>query len=111
MISRPILVLCTAPNDRLGATLARGLVEAKLAACVNVIPGLRSFYFWEGEVQDDAEVQLLIKTRLDRYEAVERWLKANHPADVPEILALPIEHGSKDYLRWLTEQSSSGEAP
>jgi periplasmic divalent cation tolerance protein len=104
----PILVLCTAPDATVGAQLARGLVDAKLAACVNVVPGLRSFYFWEGEVHDDAEVQLLIKTRRERFEELEAYVKAHHPDDVPELLALPIEGGSKEYLGWLSEQTRGG---
>jgi periplasmic divalent cation tolerance protein len=101
----PLLVLCTAPasNDT-APTLARGLVEARLAACVNVIPGLRSFYRWEGTVQDDAEVQLLIKTCRRRLAEVERWLAEHHPYDVPEMLALPIAGGSNAYLSWLRQQ-------
>lgn len=101
----PILVLCTAPDADVGATLARGIVEAKLAACVNVVPGLRSFYAWRGEVHDEPEVQLLVKTRLARFEALRDWLKEHHPYEVPEIVALPIEAGSKEYLSWLEEQT------
>src|SRR5690606_29351424 len=70
----PILVLCTAPDSEVGATLGRGLVEAKLAACVNIVPGLRSIYTWQGAVQDDTEAQLLIKTRWARFEALRDWL-------------------------------------
>lgn len=109
MEDEAILVLCTAPNEDVGAKLARGLVEGKLAACVNVIPGLRSFYVWKGELNDDAEVQLFIKSRLHRYDALEAWLREHHPYDVPEIIALPIEGGSKDYLGWLEAQTTRGE--
>lgn len=101
----PILVLCTAPDPDVAATLARGLVEAKLAACVNVVPGLRSFYVWKGDVHDEPEVQLLIKTRRARFEALSEWLADNHPYEVPEIIALPIEAGAKSYLGWLEEQT------
>lgn len=101
----PILVLCTAPDPDAAATLARGLVDAKLAACVNVVPGLRSFYVWKGDVHDEPEVQLLIKTRRARFEALSEWLADNHPYEVPEIIALPIEAGAKSYLGWLEEQT------
>lgn len=101
----PLLILCTAPNDEVAATLARGIVEAKLAACVSIVPSVRSIYVWKGELKDESEVQLLIKTRRARYEALERWILENHPYDVPEIIALPIERGSKRYLAWLEEQT------
>jgi periplasmic divalent cation tolerance protein len=100
------VVLCTAPDAETGARLAKGLVEAKLAACVNVIPGLRSFYVWQDELQDDAEVQLLIKTRKERLEALENHLDEHHPYDVPELLALPIAQGGGSYVRWLREQTA-----
>lgn len=101
----PILVLCTAPDADVGATLARGLVEARLAACVNVVPGLRSFYVWKGEVHDEPEVQLLVKTRRARFDALSAWIAEHHPYEVPEIVALPIEGGAKSYLDWLEEQT------
>jgi periplasmic divalent cation tolerance protein len=101
----PILVLCTAPDAEVGARLARGVVDARLAACVNIVPGLRSFYVWKGEVHDEPEVQLLIKTRRRRFEELRDYLKSRHPYEVPEILALPIETGAKDYLGWLEEQT------
>ncbi|HEY8427476.1 MAG TPA: divalent-cation tolerance protein CutA [Sandaracinaceae bacterium] len=101
----PILVLCTAPDAEVGAKLARGLVEARLAACVNVVPGLRSFYVWKGEVHDEPEVQLLVKTRRSRFDALSAWIAEHHPYEVPEIVALPIEAGAKSYLDWLEEQT------
>lgn len=106
MNEEPILVLCTAPNADVGAKLARGIVEASLAACVNVVPGLRSIYVWKGNVHDEPEVQLLIKTRRARYDALATWIEANHPYEVPEILALPIAAGSAAYLAWLAEQTT-----
>jgi periplasmic divalent cation tolerance protein len=101
-----VVVLCTAPPGEQAAELARGLVEERLAACVNVIAGLRSFYRWQGAVQDEAEVQLVIKTRRSRFVELERWLVEHHPYDVPEILALPVERGGQSYLDWLFEQTA-----
>jgi len=106
----PLLVLCTAPDDERAAELARGLVDAQLAACVNVVGGVRSYYSWKGEVCEDAEVQLLIKTRQSRYEALEGWLSSNHPYELPEILALRIERGSRAYLGWVADQTTAGAA-
>lgn len=102
----PLVVLCTAPDEEVAARLARGLVETRLAACVNVIPGLRSFYTWKGEVQDDREVQLFIKTRRGRLAEVERWITEHHPYEVPEIVALAVADGSKPYLDWLRAESN-----
>jgi periplasmic divalent cation tolerance protein len=105
MTEEATLILCTAPNEEKGRELARGLVEAKLAACVNVIPGISSFYVWKGELQDDREVQLFIKTRPDLAERVEEWLGKHHPYDVPEILFIPIRGGSVAYLGWVRDQT------
>lgn len=101
------LVLCTAPDADVAARLARGVVEAKLAACVNVIGGVRSYYVWKGELSDDSEVQLVIKTRKTHLAALEAHLFEHHPYEVPEILALPIAQGSRSYLAWLEEQTPS----
>jgi periplasmic divalent cation tolerance protein len=100
-----VLILCTAPSPDVGATLARGLVEARLAACVNLVPGIRSFYRWEGAVHDETEVQLLIKTRSGRFAAVAAWIKGNHPYSVPEVIAIPIPIGADSYLNWLTAET------
>jgi periplasmic divalent cation tolerance protein len=105
MEDSPLLVLCTAPNSEVGARLARGLVEARLAACVNLVPEVRSFYTWKGALEDEREVQLLIKTRRSRYEALENWIVQNHPYEVPELLALDIAAGHGRYLDWLREQT------
>lgn len=103
MRDEAILALCTAPDAETAAQVARALVTDRLAACVNVIPGLRSFYEWEGEVQDDQEVQLLIKTRSSRTEKLEARIRELHPYDVPEILFLTIGGGSADYLDWIRQ--------
>ena len=80
------------------ATLA---VSERLAACVNIVPGLTSVYRWEGAVQRDAEVLLLAKTRADRYPALERALVAAHPYELPEVVAVSLSHGLPGYLAWL----------
>lgn len=94
------VVLVTAPPKK-AASLAKGLVGAKLAACVNVVPGLVSHYRWEGKIQEDREALLVIKTRAALLKKVEAWVKKNHPYTVPEVLALPVAGGSKEYLDWL----------
>ncbi len=99
-----LIVLCTVPEEATAERLGRGLVEARLAACVNVLGPVRSFYRWEGEVQDDRELQLVIKTRAARFEALTAWLTREHPYEVPEILALAVSEGGAPYLAWLKEQ-------
>jgi periplasmic divalent cation tolerance protein len=101
-----LVVLCTAPDADAARTLAGGIVEAHLAACVNVIPGLKSFYRWQGALHADSEVQLLIKTRRGRFDELAAWIESNHPYDVPEIVALPAERVSDSYLRWAVEETS-----
>jgi periplasmic divalent cation tolerance protein len=98
-------VLTTAPNAEVGGLIARALVEERFAACVNVIPGVRSIYRWEGEVQDDPEVVLIIKTRADRCEALAARIKDLHPYDLPEVLVLPAVGGSAPYLAWIETET------
>jgi periplasmic divalent cation tolerance protein len=98
-------VLTTAPNAEVGGLIARALVEERFAACVNVIPGVRSIYRWEGEVQDDPEVVLIIKTRADRCEALAARIKDLHPYDLPEVLVLPAVGGSTPYLAWIETET------
>ena len=99
-----LLVLVTTPSAEVAAGLARALVEARLAACGNVVPGLRSIYRWEGQVQDDAEALLLLKTTRARFEALRDEVLRRHPYEVPEVVALPLEAGSAAYLDWVRAQ-------
>ena len=101
MNSDAVVVLTTAPNAEEAEALARKIVEAKLAACVQVLPPIKSFYFWENEIQADSEHLLLIKTLTARYEELERFIQSNHSYDLPEIAALPAERISESYLSWL----------
>lgn len=96
-----LVVLVTAPSADEAAKLARALVEERLAACGNVLPGLRSIYRWEGAVQDEAEALLILKTPADRFEALRARVVELHPYDVPEVLALPVAAGHLPYLDWL----------
>jgi periplasmic divalent cation tolerance protein len=98
------LVLVTAPPKKAEA-LAKGLVAARLAACVNVVPGIISRYRWEGKLHRDKESLLLIKTRASLLKKVAAWVMKNHPYAVPEVLALPVAGGSKPYLSWLAAQT------
>lgn len=99
------VVLVTAPGVDVARDLARALVEAKLAACVNLVPGIRSVYRWEGEVQEDEEVLLVLKTRADRGAALASRIRELHPYDLPEVLELPAVGGSPAYLDWVRAES------
>ncbi|MEM9074109.1 MAG: divalent-cation tolerance protein CutA [Myxococcota bacterium] len=103
-----LVILCTAPDEPTALRLARGLVEARLAACVNITQPIRSVYLWKGEVFDEVELQLVIKTTRERFESLETWLSKAHPYDVPEIIALPITKGSAAYLSWVRQSVEEG---
>lgn len=95
------VVLCTAPDAEVAATLARSLVTQRLAACVNVVPGLTSHYHWDGRLQEDAELLLLAKTDAGRVEALIAAIEHEHPYECPEAVALPVQRGSARYLDWI----------
>jgi len=95
------LIYCTCPDQDTADQIARHLVGAKLAACVNILPGISSVYEWQGEIETAQEHLLLIKSRTDLYSAIETAIKAIHPYRVPEIIAVVIDKGSTDYLQWI----------
>ena len=98
------VALVTAPDAETGARIGRTLVEERLAACVNLVPGVRSIYRWEGAVEDDAEVLLVAKTTVSRAAALAARVPEVHPYDVPEVLLLPAPEGSLPYLAWVREE-------
>jgi periplasmic divalent cation tolerance protein len=98
-----VVVLVTTPSAEKAAEIARAVVGEKLAACGNVVPGLRSIYRWEGRVQEDAEALLVLKTQRRRFGELRDRILALHPYDVPEVIALPIEAGSDAYLDWIAQ--------
>jgi len=104
-VTDALVVLVTAPSPEKAAEIARALVEERLAACGNVVPGLRSIYRWEGKVQDDAEALLVLKTTRGRFEALRDRVLALHPYEVPEVIALPVERGSDPYLAWIAAET------
>ena len=101
-----IVVLVTTPTPERAAEIARALVEERLAACGNVVPGLRSIYRWEGKLEDEAEALLVLKTTQARFEALKARVLALHPYAVPEVLALPVVAGSAPYLAWIAAETS-----
>lgn len=94
-----VVVYITASSQDEADALSRGLVEAKLAFCVNSIPSVKSTYYWENKLCVDNEFLLIAKTRTDRFDALEKWVVEHHSYDVPEVIALPIVNGSKPYLQ------------
>lgn len=107
---KPLLVLCTCPDQRTALRLGRVLVEARLAACVNVLTGLRSVYRWKGAVQEDSEALLLIKTSSERYRDLEAAIVEHHPNELPEVIAVQIERGLEDYLGWIAGSTDASDS-
>ena len=102
-----LLVLCTCPDRRTALDLATPLVEQGLAACVNIGSPITSVYRWQGSIERDQEYQLFIKTTAARYPDLERAIRAQHPYELPEIIAVPIEQGLTGYLQWVEKCTSA----
>lgn len=99
-----ILILSTTDSMELAEKIARSLVDEGKAACVNILPGIRSIYRWEGKVCDDSEFLMLIKTGADKYKGVQECIRHLHSYSTPEVIAMPITDGDPDYLDWLRKQ-------
>jgi periplasmic divalent cation tolerance protein len=104
-MEQPILVLTNLPDAAAAKVIARQLVERRLAACVNMLPQVQSIYQWNGAVEEANEITLLIKTTQERYADLEASIKAAHPYDVPEIIAMPIVQGLPQYLNWIENET------
>jgi len=100
-----IIILVTTSSEEEGRKIAQVLVEKRIAACVNIINDIESIYRWKGKISDEKEVLLLIKTRKKLYKSVEEEVRKLHSYEVPEIIALPIVSGSKDYLYWIDSET------
>ncbi len=103
MTEETMVVLTTCGNDEDAGALARALVERRLAACVNAVSHVASTYRWKGEVQQDRETLLIIKTTAPRLAAVEKTIREKSKYDLPEVLVLPVQAGGADYLAWVRE--------
>jgi len=106
MEPRIILILTTVPDAASAERIAALLVESGLAACVNILPSIRSVYRWRGTVERADELQLVIKTVSERYRAVEEAIRANHPYELPEVIVLPVAQGLPAYLQWIAQESA-----
>lgn len=102
------MVLVTASSREEGERIAKTLVGERLAACVNVIAGIRSVYWWEGKVEETDEVLLVCKARSSDFNEIEKRVKELHSYTVPEVIALPLREGSREYLTWLLEETDRG---
>lgn len=101
MQAASVVVLVTCPSKEEAEKIAQHIVNEKLAACVNIVPGLTSYFWWEGKVEKSSEVLLVVKSKLNLIEELISEIRKNHSYTVPEIIALPILAGNKDYLEWL----------
>ncbi len=104
MAQEVLVVLVTCPPDKADA-IAQGLVEDRVAACVNVVPTLRSVYRWKNGVQKNEETLLIVKTTRDRFDALKRAVLARHPYELPEVIALPVDRGHAPYIDWVVEST------
>lgn len=102
-----IVVLITAKNGKEADKIAAKLVEEKLIACANIVQGVKSIFSWEGKMEKVGEVLLILKTRKDCFSKIVKIVKKYHSYDVPEIIALPIVDGNKDYLKWVKKNCMS----
>ena len=100
-----LLVLTNLPDEASAQALATALVTERMAACVNILAPCRSVYRWQGEIESAQEVPLLIKTTTARYAALEAAIRARHPHELPEIIAVPIAHGLPEYLSWVAAET------
>lgn len=100
-----LLVITNCPDETSANAIALAVVEAGLAACVNILPRVQSIYRWQGAVESASEIPLLIKTTADNYPALENAIRAEHPYDIPEIIALPVERGLPAYLNWVAAET------
>jgi periplasmic divalent cation tolerance protein len=105
-VAQEIVVLVTASSEEEAVRIGRAMVERELAACVNVLPRIRSIFRWEGKVSEEQESLLLMKSRDELFEELSTAIKALHSYTVPEIIALRIEAGSADYLQWVRDVTS-----
>ena len=101
MTNDPQIVLCTVPDEAIAKQIAAALIEERLAACVNIVPGISSVYRWEDIVETSAELLLIIKTTAAVYMQLQNRIRALHPYELPEIIAVALDRGLPEYLAWI----------
>lgn len=105
--TRILVILVTAANQKEAVKIGTAVVKARLAACVNIIPAIQSIYRWKGKILKSQEVLLIFKSTKVRYAVLEKAIKAIHTYDTPEIIALPVEEGMPQYIRWVCSETNS----
>lgn len=106
--NKVVVILVTAPDAKTGTEIARDLLERRLVACANIIPGIRSLYWWKGQLEESDEVLLLLKARKEDVTAVAKRVRELHPYDVPEVVATEVVGGLEAYLEWVTAETERG---
>lgn len=97
------IVYVTTPNDESAKKIAKGIIDKKLAACVNILPNILSIYEWDGKVNEDSEVLLMIKTTTSYVDQLSKFVRENHPYSVAEVISVKIDNGNPPYLDWVTK--------
>jgi len=108
MHNNAIVIFITAGSMNDGEKIARALVEDRLAACCNIIPGIQSIYRWKGQVNQDQEVLLIVKSVVERIEDIKKRVRELHAYEVPELIVLTISDGLQDYLQWIEKETAPG---
>jgi len=98
------VVFVSLPRDE-AKSLARRMVENRLAACVNIVPKIESYFWWNDKLEHDEEALLIIKTTQQRFDALRAWVVENHPYDLPEVISLPLSDGFSDYIEWVKKET------
>jgi periplasmic divalent cation tolerance protein len=106
---RFLIIFVTAASEQEAAAIGRALVEEGLAACANIIPSIRSIYWWKGKIWDEGETLILIKSREDLFESIRKRVRELHSYEVPEITAIKLEKGDEAYLRWIEAVTAKGD--
>lgn len=102
-----IVIYCTVPDKKTAEKIAQILVKEKLAACVSVVDKVQSFFSWEGNLCNEKELLLIIKTKRTNYDKIRFMIEEQHPYNVPEIIALPVVNCSEEYMRWLVHETEA----
>ncbi|MBF0471381.1 MAG: divalent-cation tolerance protein CutA [Gammaproteobacteria bacterium] len=102
-----IVAITTCPNEEVAENIAADLLSSRLIACATLLPGATSLYRWQGAIHKDREIVLLLKSRRDNFQEIASYITKNHPYELPELIALPIEEGLSAYLKWLDHELTS----